>query len=316
MDKQKLIVIIGPTAVGKTKLSIELAKRFGGEVISGDSAQIFRGMDIGTAKIREDEMKGIPHHLIDEREAGESYTVYEFKEAVQKAIEEIASRGHIPIIVGGTGLYIQSVLYDYQFPETAANPQIRAELEEKAEKEGRDALYETLKGIDPAAAEKIHPNNVKRVVRALEVYYTSGVRFSEQQLSVDKTENYDAAVIGLTMERELLYNRINQRVDIMMESGLEEEVRKFYDQGLMDSQSLQAIGYKEFNGYFQGKETIEQVANAIKQNSRRFAKRQFTWFRNKMDVNWFDMSDIDHIDGKIEEISAYVAGMLHLKANR
>jgi tRNA dimethylallyltransferase len=142
------------------------------------------------------------------------------------------------------------------------------------------------------------------------------VRFSEQQQSADKTENYDAAVIGLTMERELLYNRINQRVDIMMKSGLEEEVRKFYNQGLMDSQSLQAIGYKEFNEYFEGKETIEQVADAIKQNSRRFAKRQFTWFRNKMDVNWFDMSDIEHIDDKIEEISAYVAGMLHLKANR
>ncbi|KMY44779.1 tRNA delta(2)-isopentenylpyrophosphate transferase [Bacillus sp. FJAT-27916] len=316
MDKQKLIVIIGPTAVGKTKLSIELAKRFDGEIISGDSAQIFKGMDIGTAKISEDEAEGIPHHLIDEREAGESYTVYEFKEAVQREIADIASRGRIPIIVGGTGLYIQSVLYDYQFPETAANPEIRAELEEKAETEGRDALYATLKEIDPEAAEKIHPNNVKRVVRALEVYYTSGVRFSEQQQSADKTENYDAAVIGLTMERDLLYSRINQRVDIMMKAGLVDEVKRFYDRGLMETQSLQAIGYKEFNGYFEGKETIEQVSEAIKQNTRRFAKRQFTWFRNKMDVNWFDMSDIDHIDDKIEEISAYVAGMLRLKANR
>ncbi|WP_462406602.1 tRNA (adenosine(37)-N6)-dimethylallyltransferase MiaA [Gracilibacillus sp. Marseille-QA3620] len=316
MDKQKLIVIIGPTAVGKTKLSIELAKRFDGEIISGDSAQIFKGMDIGTAKISEDEAVGIPHHLIDEREAGESYTVYEFKEAVQREIADIASRGRIPIIVGGTGLYIQSVLYDYQFPETAANPEIRAELEEKAETEGRDALYAILKEIDPEAAEKIHPNNVKRVVRALEVYYTSGVRFSEQQQSADKTENYDAAVIGLTMERDLLYSRINQRVDIMMKAGLVDEVKRFYDRGLMETQSLQAIGYKEFNGYFEGKETIEQVSEAIKQNTRRFAKRQFTWFRNKMDVNWFDMSDIDHIDDKIEEISAYVAGMLRLKANR
>lgn len=316
MDKQKLIVIIGPTAVGKTKLSIELAKQFDGEIISGDSAQIFKGMDIGTAKISEDEAVGIPHHLIDEREAGESYTVYEFKEAVQREIADIASRGRIPIIVGGTGLYIQSVLYDYQFPETAANPEIRAELEEKAETEGRDALYAILKEIDPEAAEKIHPNNVKRVVRALEVYYTSGVRFSEQQQSADKTENYDAAVIGLTMERDLLYSRINQRVDIMMKAGLVDEVKRFYDRGLMETQSLQAIGYKEFNGYFEGKETIEQVSEAIKQNTRRFAKRQFTWFRNKMDVNWFDMSDIDHIDDKIEEISAYVAGMLRLKANR
>lgn len=316
MDKQKLIVIIGPTAVGKTKLSIELAKRFNGEIISGDSAQIFKGMDIGTAKITGDEAEGIPHHLIDEREAGESYTVYEFKEAVQTAIAEIASRGRIPIIVGGTGLYIQSVLYDYQFPETAANPSIRAELEEKAETEGRDVLYANLKEVDPAAAEKIHPNNIKRVVRALEVYYTSGVRFSEQQQSADKTENYNAAVIGLTMERALLYSRINQRVDLMMKAGLEDEVKRFYDLGLMETQSLQAIGYKEFNEYFEGKKTIEQVSDAIKQNSRRFAKRQFTWFRNKMDVNWFDMSDIDHIDDKIEEISAYVAGKLHLKANR
>lgn len=316
MEKQKLVVIIGPTAVGKTKLSINLAKKFNGEIISGDSAQIFKGMDIGTAKVTKDEMEGIPHYLIDCREASESYNVYDFKLEVQQKINEITNRGKLPILVGGTGLYIQSVLYDYQFPETTANPNIRKELEERIEQEGSDAVYQTLVEIDPVAAEKIHPNNTKRVIRALEVFYDSGKRFSEQEQSTERTLLYDVALIGLTMDRDLLYKRINERVETMMQQGLEEEVRKLYAKGLKDAQSMQAIGYKEFEGLFEGTETRENVIAQIQRNSRRFAKRQFTWFRNKMDVHWFDMTNLADFEKISEEISLEVAGMLALKANR
>lgn len=309
-------MIIGPTAVGKTKLSIDLAKKFDGEIISGDSAQVFKGMDIGTAKITADEMEGIPHYLIDCREPSESYNVYDFKHEVKRLITDITNRGKLPILVGGTGLYIQSVLYDYQFPETTANPDIRHKLEERIEKEGSDAVYQTLVEIDPVAAEKIHPNNTKRVIRALEVFYDSGKRFSEQEQSTERTLLYDVALIGLTMDRDLLYNRINKRVDTMMQLGLEEEVRNLYAKGLKAAQSMQAIGYKEFAGLFEGTETRENVISAIQRNSRRFAKRQFTWFRNKMDVHWFDVTDLANFDKISEEISIEVAGMLDLKANR
>lgn len=315
MEKQKLVVIIGPTAVGKTKLSIDLAKKFNGEIISGDSAQVFKGMDIGTAKITKAEMEGIPHYLIDCREPSEPYNVYDFKHEVKRVIDDITSRGKLPILVGGTGLYIQSVLYDYQFPESTANPEIRKELEERVEREGNEAVYQTLVRIDPVAAEKIHPNNTKRVIRALEVFYDSGKRFSEQEQSNERTLLYDVALIGLTMERDLLYMRINERVETMMNLGLEEEVRRLYEQGLKDAQSMQAIGYKEFTGYFEGIKSREEVIADIQRNSRRFAKRQFTWFRNKMDVRWFDMTDLANFDKISKEISIEVAGMLDLKAN-
>ena len=315
MKKQKLVVIIGPTAVGKTKLSIKLAKKFNGEIISGDSAQVFKGMDIGTAKITEDEKEGIPHYLIDCRQPSESYNVYDFKHEVKKVIDDITLRGKLPILVGGTGLYIQSVLYDYKFPETTANPEIRKELEERIDKEGNEAVYQTLVEIDPIAAKKIHPNNTKRVIRALEVYYDSGKRFSEQEHSTERTLLYDVALIGLTMDRDLLYKRINERVEMMMDQGLEEEVRDLYDKGLKDAQSMQAIGYKEFSGLIEGIKSRDEVIEEIQRNSRRFAKRQFTWFRNKMDVHWYDMTDIDNFDKISEEISTEVAGMLDLKAN-
>lgn len=316
MEKEKLVVIIGPTAVGKTRLSIELAKKFNGEVISGDSMQVYKGMDIGTAKATKAEMDGIPHHLLDWKEPENPFNVYDFKQTVQETITDITERGKLPILVGGTGLYIQSVLYDYQFPDTSANQDIRFKLEKQAADEGGEFLYQSLVEIDPVAAEKIHPNNIKRVIRALEVYYSSGTKFSEMEMSNERTLKYEAAVIGLTMERELLYSRINKRVDVMMEAGLEQEVRFFYEKGLKDAQSMQAIGYKEFIDYFESNKTLDEVVQDIKQNSRRFAKRQFTWFRNKMEVDWFDMTDLTSFEKKIEEISAHVAGLLHLKANR
>jgi tRNA dimethylallyltransferase len=314
-SKQKLLVIIGPTAVGKTKLSIEMAKRFNGEIISGDSMQIYRAMDIGTAKIQEEEMEGIPHHLIDIRDPDESFSVAEFQQLVRAKITEIAEKGKLPIIVGGTGLYIQSVIYDYQFSDAAADEAFRLELEERAKEIGNDALYQELVKLDPQSAEQIHPNNVRRVIRALEIYHCTGKTMSEYQKEQTPDLLYQTALVGLTMERELLYNRINERVDIMVKEGLLKEVKGLFQQGLRDCQSIQAIGYKEIYEYLDGKITLEEAVENLKQNSRRYAKRQLTWFRNKMHVQWFDMTDVQNFHKKITEISQFVEGKLQVKSN-
>lgn len=311
-QKEKLLVLIGPTAVGKTKLSIDLAKRFNGEIISGDSMQIYKGMDIGTAKITSQEMEGIPHHLIDIKSPEEPFSVAEFQELVREKISEIASRGKLPMIVGGTGLYIQSVIYDYQFSDAPSDSAFRTMLEKIAEEQGTEELYERLKKVDPDSAERIHPNNVRRVIRALEVFQCTGKTMTEYQQDQQPELLYDTCLIGLTMERELLYNRINQRVDIMKEQGLVEEVRSLFDSGLRECQSIQAIGYKELYDYFEDKVSFDTAIENLKQNSRRYAKRQLTWFRNKMDVEWFEMSDGQK---KFAEISSYIEGKLQIKAN-
>ncbi|OCA83761.1 tRNA (adenosine(37)-N6)-dimethylallyltransferase MiaA [Bacillus wudalianchiensis] len=312
-QREKLIVIIGPTAVGKTALSLYLAKRFNGEVISGDSMQIYKGMDIGTAKITPEEMDGVPHHLINIKEPDESFSAAEFQQLVRRKITEITDKGCLPIIVGGTGLYIQSVIYDYQFSETGGDPQLREALEKEAEQLGKEALHEKLKRVDPKAAAAIHPNNVRRVIRALEVFQSTGKRMSEQQSHQPEELLYETALIGLTMDREMLYSRINHRVDIMMEAGLLEEVKRLWENGIRSGQAVQAIGYKELFGYLRGEATLEQAVEQLKQNSRNYAKRQLTWFRNKMDVDWFDMSNQEKRPEKIKEISDFVAGKLHLK---
>ncbi|URM31632.1 tRNA (adenosine(37)-N6)-dimethylallyltransferase MiaA [Cytobacillus firmus] len=317
-EKEKLAVLIGPTAVGKTKLSILLAKRFNAEIISGDSMQIYKSMDIGTAKIKEEEMEGIPHHLIDIKNPEEPFSAAEFQELVRSKIAEITSRGKLPMIVGGTGLYIQSVIYDYQFSDAPSDEEFRKILEERAEREGNTVLYEELLDIDPESAEKIHPNNIRRVIRALEIYHCTGKTMSQYQEKQNPELLYDVALIGLTMDRETLYDRINQRVDIMMEEGLLKEVRSLYDHGLMDCQSIQAIGYKELYEYFNGRVSLEDAVENLKQNSRRYAKRQLTWFRNKMNVEWFDMSDsVDphEFEKKFAEISAHIEGKLKIKSN-
>ncbi|OIK11093.1 tRNA (adenosine(37)-N6)-dimethylallyltransferase MiaA [Bacillus sp. MUM 116] len=314
-SKQKLLVIIGPTAVGKTKLSIELAKRFDGEIISGDSMQIYHGMDIGTAKIRPDEMEGIPHHLIDIREPDESFSVAEFQQLVRDKINEIAEKGKLPIIVGGTGLYIQSVIYDYHFSDAAADEKFRMELEKKAKSEGAEALHQELVRIDSASAVQIHPNNVRRVIRALEIYHCTGKTMSEVQSEQQPNLLYDTALLGLTMDREKLYERINQRVDLMMAEGLLTEVKELHYKGLRDCQSIQAIGYKEVYDYLDEKISLEQAVENLKQNSRRYAKRQLTWFRNKMSVQWFDVTDEQNFSKKLTEISHYVEGKLQVKSN-
>jgi tRNA dimethylallyltransferase len=314
-SKQKLLVIIGPTAVGKTKLSIEMAKRYNGEIISGDSMQIYRGMDIGTAKITKDEMDGIPHHLIDIKEPDENFSVAEFQILVRAKIDEIAKKGKLPIIAGGTGLYIQSVIYDYQFSDVPGDESYRLMLEERVKEIGNDELYKELLAVDPESASQIHPNNVRRVIRALEIFHLTGKTMQEYQITQQPDLLYNTAIVGLTMEREKLYARINDRVDIMMEEGLIEEVKGLYQQGLRDCQSIQAIGYKEIFAYFDGKVTLDETIANLKQNSRRYAKRQLTWFRNKMEVAWFDMTDVENISKKIKEISHCVEGKLKVKSN-
>ncbi|WP_417900493.1 tRNA (adenosine(37)-N6)-dimethylallyltransferase MiaA [Bacillus haimaensis] len=314
-EKQKVIVIIGPTAVGKTRLSVELAQRVNGEIISGDSMQIYKEMDIGTAKVSKEEMQGVPHYLIDVKEPTESYSVAEFQREVRELIDVISKKGCVPIIAGGTGLYIQSVLYDYQFSDTGKDEEIRLRLEKQVEEEGMERVFEELRRIDPVSAENIHPNNVRRVIRALEVFHATGKTMAEYQESQEQELLYDVAFVGLTMDREVLYDRINLRVDLMVEQGLFEEVESLYKKGIRDCQSIQAIGYKELYGYFDEKLSKEQAIETLKQNSRRYAKRQLTWFRNKMDVTWFDMTDAN-FEVILEEIFLFVAGKLQLEANK
>lgn len=315
VNKAKLVVIIGPTAVGKTKLSIELAKRFNGEIISGDSMQIFKGMDIGTAKVRQEEMEGIPHYLIDIKQPEQDFSAAEFQLLVREKITEITNRNKLPIIVGGTGLYIQSAIYDYQFSEAPSDPTFRTTLERRAEEEGNEALHSELAKIDSESAERIHPNNVRRVIRALEIFHCTGKTMTDYQPDQSPEMLYDTVLVGLTMERDQLYERINRRVDMMIDEGLLDEVNTLYKRGLRDCQSIQAIGYKEIYAYFNGRVSLEESIEQLKQNSRRYAKRQLTWFRNKMDVEWFDMTNLNNIEKKITEISNHIEGKLKLKSN-
>ncbi|MEY8291134.1 tRNA (adenosine(37)-N6)-dimethylallyltransferase MiaA [Carnobacteriaceae bacterium 52-44] len=291
--KDKIIVIVGPTAVGKTDFSIELAKRFNGEVISGDSMQIYKKLDIGTAKATPEEMDGIPHHLIDIKETDESYSVSDFQEDASKKIDEITTSGKVPIIVGGTGLYIESLLYPVSHSgEAEPNFELRNELEEYAKEKGNQDLWERLNKIDPDAAEKIHPNNVRRVIRALEVYYETGQLFSSFQNERKKKDSiYDAYIICLNTDRSVLYERINKRVDIMIEEGLLEEAQELWNKLGPEpkAQSTKGIGYQELFPYFNDESSLDEAVAKIKQNSRRYAKRQLTWFRNRLEnVHWYD----------------------------
>lgn len=311
--KEKVVAIIGPTAVGKSKIGIELAKRLNGEIISGDSMQVYRGMDIGTAKVTAEEMEQIPHYLIDIKDPDESFSAAEFQQLAKTYISNINKKQKLPIIVGGTGLYIQSVLYDYNFSVSDSDESFREKMEEEAAVYGNEHLYAKLKEIDPIQAASIHPNNVRRVIRALEIYHVTGKKMSELQSQELKQSPYQYVLIGLTMERKKLYERINQRVDIMEQQGLLEEVESLYNSGKLGAQAAQGIGYKEIISYIENKISKEEAFEQIKQNSRRYAKRQLTWFRNKMDVTWFDMTALDY-DQKVQEILSFLAGKLHEKA--
>ena len=287
-----LIIIAGPTAVGKSALSIRMAKEVGGSIISADSMQVYQGMDIGSAKIREDEMEGIPHYLIDCVKPDQPWNVVIFQERAKKAMAEIYACGRVPMIVGGTGFYIQAITRDIDFTSMQEDVEFRQRMEALAEEGGPEFLHEKLKAIDPSAADQIHFNNVKRVVRALEFYHVSGQRISDHNARErEKKSPYNLAYFVLTQDRKTLYQRIDKRVDCMMQEGLLDEVaalkRAGYHQGMV---SMQGLGYKEILEYLDGRISLDQAVYQIKRDSRHFAKRQLTWFRREKDVVWLDKS--------------------------
>lgn len=288
MQKRPLIILTGPTAAGKTALSIGLAEALNGEIISADSMQVYRHMDIGTAKIKPGQMKGIRHYLIDELDPCEEFSAAVFKERCQRYMEEIYARGKVPILAGGTGFYIQSVLYSVDFSATEADSSYREELAAFAERMGNGALHERLAVVDREAAEAIHPNNVKRVIRALEYYKQTGRKISEHNEEQRKKESdYKFRYYVLSLPREILYERINRRVDLMKEEGLTQEVQGLLKMGCTrEMVSMQGLGYKEIIDALEGRDTLEHAYERIKQETRHFAKRQFTWFRRERDVTW------------------------------
>lgn len=297
---EKVIVVIGPTSVGKTKMGVALAKKLNGEVISGDSMQVYRQMDIGTAKVTIEEMEGVTHHCIDILDPKDQYSVHDFQQTVRKQITEITNRGHVPIIVGGTGLYIKAALYDYTFSEMENN---HDEINKKYRDYTNEQLYDHLKQIDEESAEILHFNNRRRVLRAIEIYEQTGQKKSEIINEQEHICLYDAYFVGLTLPRELLYERINLRVDLMMKNGLQGEMESLIKQGLTrENQSMKAIGYKEWFDYFEGKCDLNEVSENIKKHSRQYAKRQYTWFKNQFDVHWYDVC-LENFSKTIEEVS-------------
>ncbi len=290
MEKKPMVILTGPTAVGKTALSIRLAKEINGAVISADSMQVYRHMDIGSAKIRPEEMQGVKHYLIDILEPEEEFHVVRFVEETKAALEEIYQNGQIPIIAGGTGFYIQALLYDINFDGQDCNADYRRELEQIAEEKGAEYLHQMLEEVDAESAKAIHANNTKRVIRALEFYHVSGKKISEHNETEHQKESpYNFAYFVLTDERERLYKRIEARVDAMMEEGLLDEVRLLKERGATKEMvSMQGLGYKEILAYLDGEISLERAVYLIKRDTRHFAKRQLTWFRRERDVIWFD----------------------------
>ena len=296
-----LIILTGPTAAGKTKLSIDLAKAINGEIISADSMQVYKHMDIGSAKIQPEEMQGIRHYLVDILEPTEDFNIVLFQRYAKQAIAEIYGRGKVPIIVGGTGFYIQSVLYDIDFRESDEDTKLRAELEQLAQEKGAEYLHDILKECDPKAALEIHANNVKRVIRAIEFYRQTGSRISEHnETEREKKPAYDSRYFVLTDKREKLYERIDQRVDLMIGAGLVNEVERLMGMGCKrDSTAMQGLGYKEILNYLEGSCTLEEAVYQIKRDTRHFAKRQLTWFGRERDVLWINKKDYDYSDLEI-----------------
>jgi tRNA dimethylallyltransferase len=303
MEKQKkpLIVLAGPTAVGKTKASIGLAKVVNGEIISADSMQVYRHMDIGSAKIKPEEMQGVRHHLIDVLEPWEEFNVVYFKQECDRCIKEIYERGHIPILAGGTGFYIQAILRDIDFTREENDTEYRKYLEKLAEEKGAEYLHDMLKEADPEAAKQIHANNIKRTVRALEYYRQTGGKISEHNEQERRKESaYNSCYFVLNDKRELLYERIDKRVDEMLAEGLLEEVKKLKGMGLKrDMVSMQGLGYKEILDYLDGIYTYEEAVELIKRDTRHFAKRQLTWFRREKDVIWVNKDEFGYDEDRI-----------------
>ena len=297
---KKVIVIVGPTGVGKTKLSIELAKLFNGEIISGDSVQVYKEMNIGSAKVSEEEKEGIEHYLLDIKNIEEDYSVYDFQKEVREKIDLIISKGKTPILVGGTGLYLKAALYDYEF-----NKEDASNFNEYLELSNQEA-YDMLLKLDEIEAKKLHPNNRVRVVRALNIIENNNMSKTELLSKQEHKLLYDACFIGLTSSREKVYERINMRVDKMMDLGLLEEVKELYNKyGDRKYSSLKAIGYKELFEYFDGNLTLEESLELIKKRSRNYAKRQYTWFNNQFDVKWFE-TDFNDFNNTVNNIKDYL----------
>ena len=306
MTKPLVVVVVGPTASGKTSLAIEIAKIFDGEIISADSMQIYKGMDIATAKPTMEEMQNIPHHLISIVEPHESFSVNEFKRMSKEAINGILSRNKLPIVAGGTGFYIDTLVNNTEFLDYEKND-IRKKLEERAEKEGISVLYKELAEVDGEAAGRLHENDIKRIIRALEVYYSTGKTISEQcRLSHLNESEYRFCIIGINADdRQLLYDRINKRVDLMLEAGLLNEAEEFFSMPV-SATAKQAIGYKELKPYFDSLVTFDEAVEKLKMETRRYAKRQLTWFRKRENINWI------YIDGKDKnEIIGEAVGIIN-----
>ena len=313
MDRKPLIILAGPTAVGKTSLSIRLAKETGGEIISADSMQVYRHMDIGSAKITKEEMEGVPHYLVDMLEPEEEFNVVRFQQMAEEAAERIWEKGKIPLVVGGTGFYIQALLYDIDFTENDGDESYRRQLEQKAsDEEGASELYEMLTTVDPKAAREIHPRNLKRIIRALEFHHQTGKKISEHnETQRQKMSPYNYAYFVLTDERSRLYERIDRRVDLMMEQGLLDEVRYLKKRGVRkDSTAMQGLGYKELYAYLDGEYPLDEAVRIIKRDTRHFAKRQLTWFKRERDVIWADKSVIGQEE---EKLADYMLGYLREK---
>ena len=299
MKKQPLLIIAGPTASGKTALSVELAKRLNGEIISADSMQVYRGMDIGTAKVTSEEMQGVPHHLIDILEPHEEWNVMEFCRLAAEKIDEIASRGKLPILAGGTGFYIHALAYGAEFEE-----ETKSEVREQLEKRSDEDLYEYLQQVDPASCETIHMNNRKRVIRALEYYEQTGNRMSELNARLKEKEAvYDLCFLVLDLDRAVLYERIDRRVDIMLEQGLVDEVRRLRDAGYhREMVSMKGLGYKEILAYLDGEISLEEAVYVLKRDTRHFAKRQLTWMRREKDVTFLNREPVETLVERAEKV--------------
>lgn len=299
--ENKMIVLTGPTAVGKTALSVALAKRIDGEIISADSMQVYKYMNIGSAKISKEEMQGVPHHLIDVLMPEDEFNVCRFQKMAKEALSGIYERGHVPIVAGGTGFYIQALLYDIDFSAEEDHSSVREKLEETALKKGSEYLHEYLKQVDTASADAIHPNNVKRIIRALEFYELNGYPISEHNRKERQKEAaYDYCYFVLNDDREVLYQKIDKRVDAMIAHGLVKEVQTLKDMGYhKDMVSMQGLGYKEILAYLDGECSLEEAVYLIKRDTRHFAKRQLTWFRREKNVIWIDKPSFDYDEQKI-----------------
>ena len=293
---KKIIAVAGPTASGKTALAIEIARKFNGEVVSCDSMQIYKFMDIGTAKPDKSEQEAVRHHMIDIVHPTERCSVADFVKLARECIEDVIGRGKLPVLAGDTGLYMDSVLENIVFEDFGSDPEFRAEMQKLADTEGADSIHHLLAEKDPVAAEKIHPNNVRRVIRALEVCRLTGKTFTQVNLESRREPVYDALILGIDADREVLYERINKRVDKMMDDGLLEEVQSIRDMGIgRDTTAMQAIGYKEILEFLEGTATLEEAVEKIKMESRRYAKRQMTWFRRNDKIQWVSTESPDYM---------------------